>query len=74
MGSAAVLIAGLGYFIWSDIAELRQTKADADIARASAARAQADIKGIPRAEEDVLVVRESVKRYVAILPDDKDIN
>jgi Tfp pilus assembly protein PilO len=74
LGVAATFVALLGWLTWSDFQALEAARRETETARAATVKAQADIRTIPQLEEDVLVVRETVKRHVAILPDEKDIN
>lgn len=74
LGVAGVLVASLGWLTWTDYRALEDARKETETVRAAIVKTQADIRTVPQLEEDVLVVRETVKRHVAILPDEKDIN
>jgi Tfp pilus assembly protein PilO len=76
----ASLIGGVvltGLFGWLGYQDFQARKTALDqIAqkRVELDRAEAQIREIPKLEEKVIVLRETVNQYVRILPDDKEIN
>ncbi|HYC78843.1 MAG TPA: hypothetical protein VEI02_14555 [Planctomycetota bacterium] len=67
-------LAGFGWLIWTDWRALEETRGKIEDARLRLDKAQAEISRTPAVEDNVILLRETVKEYVKILPDDKEIN
>ena len=72
--TTVLALGGFGYFTWVDMdhmEELDQASASLD---AKIRKADGEIRNIPALEDRVLILREQVKEYVTILPDDAEIH
>lgn len=70
-----VLLSGLfGWLGYKDFQARTEALEQVSQKRAELDRADAQIREIPKLEEKVIVLRETVNEYVRILPDDKEIN
>ncbi|MEE2712947.1 MAG: type 4a pilus biogenesis protein PilO [Planctomycetota bacterium] len=72
--TTVLALGGFGYFTWVDMGhmeELDQASASLD---AKIRKADGEIRNIPALEDRVLILREQVKEYVTILPDDAEIH
>jgi Tfp pilus assembly protein PilO len=70
----ALGLGGFGYFVYSDMQRMDELEAETSDLDQKIRRADADIRTIPTREDEVLILRERVKEYVTILPDDSEIN
>lgn len=73
-GIVLVSIGTFGYFTWSDMEEMDELQQDTEALTKKTQKADLDIKNIPSLEDRVLILREQVKKDVAILPDDQEIH
>ena len=74
-GTISVLfLGGFGYLTWADSEAADEALQAARAIEGQIAQANAGIDRIPGLEDEVLVLRDRVKRYVEILPDDEEIN
>ena len=64
----------LGWLIYSDMEEIKETQKSSQTMQGKIRKAEADINTIADFEEQVLILRERVKEYVRILPDDTEIH
>lgn len=72
--AALLVVGGLGWLVWSDWTALDETRGRIVDVRGRLDRATADLAKVPATEDAVLLLRETVKEYVKILPNDKEIN
>jgi Tfp pilus assembly protein PilO len=70
----ALAVVGLGWLVWTDWTALDETRVKIGETRLKLDKANADLAKTASVEDSVLVLRETVKEYVKILPDDKEIN
>lgn len=73
-GAAVLAIGGFGYFTWTDMERMDELEQDSKALEAKIRKADAEIRTIPGLEDQVLILREQVKEYVTILPDDAEIH
>jgi Tfp pilus assembly protein PilO len=64
----------LGWLIYSDLEAIKDTQKSSQTMQAKLRKAEADIDTIRDFEDRVLILRERVKEYVRILPDDTEIH
>src|SRR5262245_26055748 len=70
-----VLLSGLfGWLGYQDFKARETALEQIAVKRTEIDRADAQIREIPKLEEKVITLRETVNEYVRILPDDKEIN
>lgn len=73
IGVGVLLVGGFGWLSWRDWTEVQETAEASAALQAKITRSEAEIRKIPALEENVLVLRERVKEYVTILPDDAEV-
>jgi Tfp pilus assembly protein PilO len=73
--AGGVLLSGLfGWLGYQDFQARAEALEQCATKRTELDKADAQIREIPKLEEKILVLRETVNQYVRILPDDKEIN
>ncbi len=73
-GVAVVALGGFGYLTWTDMERMEALDEESRGLEAAIRKADAEIRTIPTIENRVLTLREQVKNYVTILPDDAEIH
>ncbi len=74
VGSVVVALGVFGWLSWSDLQAIDGLHEEHETLRAKLAKAETEIRQIPGLEDEVLILRERVKEYVTILPDDSEVN
>ena len=73
-GIATLALGGFGYFTWTDMQHMEELDQESFGLETAIRKADAQIRTIPSIENRVLTLREQVKSYVTILPDDAEIH
>lgn len=74
-GAAVVLVLGLfGYLSWTSWNDLQDVEQEISDLEKRNDRDEAELQMLPRVEQEVLVLRQQVRKMAAILPDDDEVN
>ncbi len=73
-GTAVLGLGGFGHFTWTDMDRMEDLDQSTKMLEGKIRTADREIRTIPGLEDKVLILREQVKEYVTILPDDAEIH
>ncbi len=74
LAAGVVLVGVAGWLSFRDWSEVEELRAASEGLRGQIGKADGEIATIPRFEDEVLILRENLNDYVAILPDDNQIH